>query len=113
LAEADLFYRSGDQGMLALAWRCSFSIRTARSVYSAIGARLRDMDYDPLRGRAIVPRHRKAVLVAMSFGHWMAEVPPRGADRLRTTPRPAAPPKRILSFPHDVLPLSLSCEPAT
>lgn len=113
LAEADLFYRSGDAGMLALAWRCSFAIRTARSVYAAIGERLRDMDFDPLRGRAIVPRRRKAALVATSFARWLAEVPPRAAERLRTTPRPAVPPKRIVNYPHDVLPLGLEWEAVT
>ena len=42
------------------------SIRTARSVYSAIGGRLRRVDCDPLAGRQYVPLGHKLVLMASS-----------------------------------------------
>lgn len=112
LAEADRFYRSGDEGMLALAWRCSLSIRTAREVYAAIGDRLREMGHDPLLGRAIVPRRRKLALVGQAMGYWAAEIPARLRDGLTRRPGPTHPPARTVRFPKDILPLVVACQSA-
>jgi len=62
LAIADDYYRSGDAGLPLLDWRSSVAIRTARQVYSHIGARVRAQACDPLAGRAFVPTAAKLVL---------------------------------------------------
>jgi phytoene synthase len=101
LDEADLYYASGDAGLPALSWRCSMSIRTARSVYSAIGDRLRRVGCDPLAGRQYVPRGRKLGLMTASILRSAGGVL-GGAAR----GRPVSIPKRVLTFPDEILPLS-------
>ena len=99
LAIAERFYRSGDAGLWALPWRSSVSIRTARSVYSAIGGRVRAQGCDPLAGRAYVPLSAKLVLMAGSLTRALVDVPSRiGSGPSRT-------PSRTLIYPDDVLPL--------
>lgn len=99
LTVADRFYRSGDAGMWALPWRASVSIRTARSVYSAIGGRVRRQGCDPLRGRAFVPFSAKIGLMAGSVAGALARAPSRiGAPAARL-------PTTVLTYPDDVLPL--------
>jgi len=101
LDEADLYYASGDAGLPALSWRCSMSIRTARSVYSAIGGRLRRVGCDPLAGRQYVPLGRKLALMASAML--------RSAGALFDTAargHPVSIPSRVLNFPDEVLPLS-------
>lgn len=99
LSIADRFYRSGDAGIYALPWRASVSIRTARSVYSAIGGRVRAQDCDPLAGRAFVSTGGKLALMGRSIGRSLLDLPGRWSAG------PARSPHRVLDYPRDVLPL--------
>ena len=63
LKRADAYYRSGDAGLRHLSPRCGFAVRTARRVYSRIGAGVRAHGCDPLAGRAIVSTRRKVLAV--------------------------------------------------
>lgn len=103
LAEADRFYRSGYRGLHALSWRSSLSIRIAGRVYQEIGARLHELDYDPLAGRAIVSRRRKLELTAACLLRSAGEAPRRAPEELFG--RAATPPERLIRFPADILPL--------
>ena len=97
LAEARRYYRSADAGLAMLDWRCALAARTARLVYAAIGGRVEEQNCDPLAGRAVVPWWRKLFLVARAVVQGLATLP---------LPRPAArPPRAVLRFPDDVLPL--------
>jgi phytoene synthase len=100
LAEADRFYRSGDEGLQALPWRCALAVRAARLLYAAIGTRLREREADPFQGRAVVPRGRQLRLVLLAAVQSAGEMP----TRLRHGHRAVAP-DRVLVFPDDVLPL--------
>jgi 15-cis-phytoene synthase len=93
LAEADRYYRSGDQGIPALSFRCGVAVRTARRVYAAIGDELAARRHDVLAGRAVVSTRRKLWL---ALGAALASWP----RRFRETPI-----DRVLRFPHDVLPV--------
>jgi phytoene synthase len=103
LAEADGFYRSGYDGLHALSWRSSLSIRIAGRVYQEIGARLEEMGHDPLAGRAIVSRRRKLELTAGSVLRSIAEAPRRAPEELWG--QSTLPPERLIEFPRDILPL--------
>ncbi len=99
LGIADEYYRSGDAGLPMLGWRCSVAIRTARQVYSSIGARVRAQACDPLAGRAFVPTAAKLVLAGRA-----AAVSMRGAfDSRRGLGSPAVP-RRVVRA-EDALPL--------
>lgn len=100
LADADVYYRSGDRGMRALPWRAALAVRTARLVYADIGTRIHRQDCDPLRGRAFVPGWRKLLLCSRAAASAALEAP----ARLRRRGRPAVP-ERTMRFPHDVLPV--------
>lgn len=105
LAEADRFYASGYEGLRALSWRSSLSIRIAGRVYQEIGARLHELECNPLAGRAIVNRRRKLQLTASCVLRCLAEAPRRGPEELWG--RAALPPERLIRFPHDILPLGV------
>ena len=64
LAEAERYYASGDAGLWALSPRCRVAVRAARLIYAEIGAEIARRGFDPLAGRAIVPRRRKLALAA-------------------------------------------------
>lgn len=98
---ADRYYASGDAGLPALSWRCALSVRTARSVYSAIGSRVRSQGCDPRAGRAIVPKTHKLALAAGAMAAAVAAIPARLGARGTT----AAAPRREIRFPADVLPV--------
>ena len=100
LDEADLYYASGDAGLPALSWRCSMSIRTARSVYSAIGGRLRKVGCDPLAGRQYVPLGSKLALMVLAMARSAS-----GPFAAGLRQGPVSIPGRILTFPDEVLPL--------
>jgi phytoene synthase len=59
---ADEHYRAADAGIPALPWRAAIGVRAARSIYAAIGERIRANHCDVFAGRAIVPRNRKLAL---------------------------------------------------
>ncbi len=61
---ADILYRRSDAGLVLLPLRCRPGIRAARLIYSAIGRELAQQDYDSVSRRAVVPRTRKAALLA-------------------------------------------------
>jgi 15-cis-phytoene synthase len=100
LAEADVYYRSGDRGLRALPWRAALAVRTARLVYADIGTRIHRQGCDPLRGRAYVPGWRKLLLCGRAAASAALEAPARVVRR----GRPAIP-ERTMRFPHDVLPV--------
>lgn len=104
LARAERFYRSGDRGLPGLSWRCAFAVRAARRVYSAIGARIAAQDHDVVRGRAYVSQRGKLRLLARAGATSLAELPERWHRRQRGEPEPGVP-RRVISFPRDVLPL--------
>ena len=103
LREADGFYRSGYDGLGALSWRSSLSILIAGRVYQEIGARLAELDHDPLAGRAIVSRRRKVELTARCLLQSIAETPRRAPQELWGGA--ATPPERFIEFPADILPI--------
>jgi phytoene synthase len=105
LAEAERFYESGDRGLPALPWRCSLAVRTARSVYSAIGDRVARSGCDVLAGRAVVPLAHKLALVAAAAARELGELPGRARDRLRGRTRPVRIPRFCVEFPDGVLPV--------
>lgn len=102
LDDADRYYASGDEGLSALSWRCSMAIRTARTVYSSIGARVRGADCDPLAGRAFVPLPRKLALALTSVATSGADLPLRA---MRLEVGGTSTPDCLVNFPEDVLPV--------
>lgn len=100
LNEADRYYASGDAGVPDLSWRCSMAIRTARSVYSSIGQRVRRVGCDPTAGRQYVPLGKKLVLMTSSILTSLVVAPWHLLGG-----RPVSGPERVLSFPNDILPL--------
>ena len=98
LADAELLYRSGDQGLPSLAMRSRLAVATARNVYSSIGRHLLARDADVFAGRAHVPAPEKLWHVVRAGGTCLkiaTDVP-----RFR-----AAPLNVPLRFPEDVLPI--------
>jgi phytoene synthase len=59
LARAEAYYRSGDQGLAALRFRCAVAIRAARLIYSDIGRIIARRRHDVTAGRAFVSLGRK------------------------------------------------------
>jgi phytoene synthase len=105
LAEAELYYRSGDRGLADLPWRAALAVRTARSVYAAIGRRIEAQGCDVAAGRAFVPFGAKLGHAGRAGLLALAELPARAARRLRTRLEPGFLAGRVLRFPDDVLPL--------
>ena len=88
------FYGSAEEGFLALPWRAALSIRAARSIYAAIGSRIRAAGCDVTAGRAVVPLATKLRAAAGAAGAAAAEIPARaraGHGRFRA-------PRRLLRF---------------
>jgi 15-cis-phytoene synthase len=81
LDTAEQYYGSADQGMRALPWRAALAVRAARLLYSAIGRRIRANGYDVLRGRAVVTRARKVLLVGCALLLALLELPGRWFSR--------------------------------
>lgn len=101
LERAESFYRSGDQGLLSLPWRAALAVRSARLIYSRIGARVRAQDCDVTRGRAYVSKSRKLGLVARALASALLESPRRMLlGRIPANSLQNLPPIR---FPEDVL----------
>lgn len=64
LSAAEPFYASGREGVGFLRRDCRGAIRAAADIYRDIGRRIAANDYDSIRFRAVVPKHRKAFLAA-------------------------------------------------
>jgi 15-cis-phytoene synthase len=99
LGLADVFYRSGDVGLAYLSWRARLGVRTARLVYSAIGARIRSARYE-VSVRAVVPGLFKVLLVVVSVARALRELPGDLRARFRAVRL-----RRAVEYPKDVLPV--------
>jgi phytoene synthase len=64
LGEADELYLSGRSALAVLPLRLRLAVASAAAMYEGIGTELRRRKYNPLAGRAIVPKKRKAGLAA-------------------------------------------------
>jgi phytoene synthase len=64
---AERHYQAADRGIPFLPPRCQLAIRSARLIYSAIGARVMERGGDSLTARATVPLWRKLALVARAW----------------------------------------------
>jgi phytoene synthase len=62
LARADWFYRSGNEGLRALPFRCAVAVRTASLVYRDIGREIARQRHEVGAGRAVVSLPRKIFL---------------------------------------------------
>jgi phytoene synthase len=80
---AERYNASGDRGLAFLDWRAALSVRTARLVYSAIGAEIARRRHDALAGRAVVPARTKAYLALTAAVHEAASLPERWRARQR------------------------------
>jgi phytoene synthase len=67
LDRADVLYHSGHAGLVALPIRLRLAVAVAASIYAGIGARLRQRNFAPLQGRAIVPARHKIRLAIMAL----------------------------------------------
>lgn len=79
---ADRYYRSADRGMIALPWRAAFAVRSARSIYAAIGSKIKHLEYDVSAERAVVATPQKLAHVATAALRVVASAPQRMARRL-------------------------------
>ncbi len=100
LTEAERFYQSGDAGVIALPWRAAFSVRAARSIYSAIGARIQRRNYDAVGARAVVPTSQKLILVLHAAIATLRELPKRWSGS-----RARAELSSVARYPDDILPV--------
>ena len=67
LDEAERYYRSGDDGIDHLPFRCAWSITAARGIYSDIGAVIRSRGTEAWDRRAMVSGGRKVFWVGRSL----------------------------------------------
>ncbi len=67
LDEAEHYYRSGDDGIDHLPFRCAWSITAARGIYSDIGAVIRSRGTEAWDRRAMVSGGRKGFLMSRSL----------------------------------------------
>jgi 15-cis-phytoene synthase len=93
---ADEYYVSGDLGMADLSLRCSLAVRTARSVYAAIGDRVRAQGCNPLAGRAIVPTPTKLRLAARALHQTLYAAPKSWLRPAPRTPDAVWSPERLV-----------------
>jgi phytoene synthase len=93
---ADEYYVSGDLGMTDLSLRCSLAVRSARSVYAAIGDRVRAQGCNPLAGRAIVPTPAKLVLAARALYQTVHAAPRAWFEPAPRTPHAVWSPERLV-----------------
>jgi 15-cis-phytoene synthase len=77
LALAEQYYRSGEGGLAALPWRCSFAVRSARWIYAEIGRVIARRHFDVFAGRAVVSTPRKLLLLARALLASARELPRR------------------------------------
>lgn len=90
LAVADRYYRSADRGLIALPFRASIGVGSARNIYSAIGRRI-----DETEVRAVVPQYRKLAGIAAATLRAITTLPRRA---LRRSPHHI--PSRTLELHH-------------
>jgi phytoene synthase len=101
LGEAERHYHIGDRGLCALGFRAAIAVRTARLVYSSIGALLARRGYDVGGGRAVIGRGRKLWLLLRAAG----ELTGARLFARRRPPLRLALPATVVRFPDDVSPV--------
>lgn len=100
LRDADRLYRSAEDGLQYLPWRAAFAVRSAGSIYSAIGTRIAGLQHDVLAGRAYVPLSGKlGAIVASAFAE-LGRLPTR-LER----PFTARDLDVVVRYPDDVVPV--------
>ena len=67
LYQADNLYLSGRSALAALPFRLRLSVSAAAAMYEGIGTQLRSRNYQPLAGRAYVPKGRKITLAVRAI----------------------------------------------
>jgi phytoene synthase len=77
LGEAKRYYRSGDEGLWHLSFRCACAVSAARHVYSEIGARLIAKERRAWDERTYVTGSRKIWVVARAIAGLLSSVPAR------------------------------------
>ncbi len=79
LDRADVLYRCGHAGLVALPLRLRIAVAVAASIYAGIGTRLRQRNFAPLQGRAIVPAsHKTRLAIVALLGESMRSLPVKG-----------------------------------
>jgi phytoene synthase len=79
LAEADRYYRSGDQGLWHLSFRSACAVAAARAVYAEIGARVRRSGARAWDERRYVGTGRKSWVIARALSGLLRSLPARWA----------------------------------
>ncbi len=74
---AERYYRSGESGLRALPWRCSFAVGAARWIYAEIGRVIARRHFDVFSGRAVVSTPRKLVLLLRALLLCVRDAPRR------------------------------------
>ena len=97
LAEAELYYRSGDQGVESLPLRTALAVAAAREVYSAIGERVAAQGHDIRRGRAVVSLPQKLSRVGRAVRGLVERAPDRAIAALLEG-RAFGPVDRVVTF---------------
>jgi phytoene synthase len=100
LAQAEIYYQSGDRGLAALSPRCALGVRTARLLYAEIGTQLALRGYDPFLGRAVVPLSRKLGLLAHAVALALREQVSQPGGEFHV-----AAIDTVWRYPDDILPL--------
>jgi phytoene synthase len=77
LREAERYYRSGDQGLWHLSFRCACAVAAARNVYSEIGAMLRRKGSRAWDERTYVTGARKICVVVKALASLLRSAPAR------------------------------------
>jgi phytoene synthase len=103
LHEADRYYASAEQGIVALPFTAGLAVRAASGLYHAIGLEVAARDFDPRQGRAVVPGRKKLALAARAGLQHARELGPFLRERIVLGQRARAP-RRGLDFPENVLP---------
>lgn len=84
---AELYYASADAGIGHLSPRCGLAVRTARLLYSEIGAVIRKRGCDPRAGRAVVPTRIKLLLAARAGASMLSALSSEAAGPAPVVPR--------------------------
>ncbi len=98
LDHAERWYAAGNRGLTALSFRSELAIRSASSIYSRIGGRVRLQGCDPLAGRAVVPLFEKLALALLSVGRSLLGAPARLIH-----PHQSVEIQSVTRFPDDIL----------
>ncbi|MDX2020400.1 MAG: phytoene/squalene synthase family protein [Deltaproteobacteria bacterium] len=99
LAEAEIYYRSGQRGLRFLSWRAALAIRVAAWVYRDIGRGVARRGYDVTAGRVVISLPRKLWLAGGALLLSLAELPSRVFDLTR----PVSLPTKVARYPDDIV----------